>query len=484
MKKIIILIKVSLIAGVLFAQNEVDALRYSYLIPGGTARYNGMAGSFGALGADASTLMFNPAGMGVYRTSDFTFSPAFVITSTDADYLGNVTDDYDFNFNINNFSYIAAIKTNRDEGLKSLNLGFSYNRLNNLHENILIHGTNNINSMTDWFASKANGYKYDQLDGFYTNLAWEGYLIDPEASDTTGTQYVSAYHGQYGQTQKQYISKSGYQGEYNFALAANIENKIFLGASLGLQSVRYKEVKLLEEVDDKDLINDFKSFSFKEALDTKGSGLNFKFGILFAPIDWVRVGASVHTPTFYSLRDNYFTSIKSSFNTASKSKNINSEYGTFNYELTSPFRANASLGFVIAKQALLNIDYEYVDYSMARLRSNDYAFFSENNNVRDEYKAGNNIRLGVEYKYGLVYFRGGGAYYDSPYKSSLINKNAYTLVYSGGIGVRNDFMYFDISYSYINNNNYYFMYEGYVDSPATELMKKQSRIVTTLGFKF
>jgi hypothetical protein len=486
MKKVIILIGVFLMAIVtLNAQNEIDALRYSYTIPGGTARSMGMGGSFGALGADASSVIFNPAGMGVFRTSDFTFSPSFVITNTEADLLGSKADDYDFNFNINNLSYIGSIPINNENGLTSVNLGMSYNQLNNFNENVLIEGKNTYNSMTDWFAANGSGYKYDQLDAFYSGLAWEAFLIDPNPADTTNTSFVSAYYDNYGQTQKQYISRSGSQGEYNFAASANIMHKLYIGASIGLQSIRYKEVKVLEEIDIEDNINDFNSFSFKESLETRGSGINFKVGLLYSPIPWVRLGGSVQTPTFYDLRDSYFTSVSSSFEDADKSVNWDSPHGSFDYEMNSPFKANASMGFIIAKQALVNIDYEYVDFTMARLRSDDYAFFNENTNIRNEYKPAHNIKLGLEYRFGPVSFRAGGAYYDTPYNSDHINKDAYTLVYSGGIGIRSESMYFDVAYASANSNNYYYLYEGSsVTSPASEITKSQNRIITTVGFKF
>ena len=126
MKKVFILIGVLVMVTVtLNAQNEIDALRYSYNIPGGTARSMAMGGSFGALGADASSIIFNPAGMGVFRTSDFTFSPSFVLTNTEADFLGSRADDYDFNFNINNLSYIGSIPINNENELTSVNLGMS-----------------------------------------------------------------------------------------------------------------------------------------------------------------------------------------------------------------------------------------------------------------------------------------------------------------------------------------------------------------------
>ncbi|HSH66758.1 MAG TPA: hypothetical protein VLB84_13425, partial [Bacteroidia bacterium] len=50
-----------------YSQNDIDAMRYSQLTFGGTARFNSMAGSMGALGGDISTLSFNPAGIGIFR---------------------------------------------------------------------------------------------------------------------------------------------------------------------------------------------------------------------------------------------------------------------------------------------------------------------------------------------------------------------------------------------------------------------------------
>lgn len=474
------------VSGWVYGQNEVDALRYSLLNPGGTARYNAMGGSFGALGADPSVLYFNPAGMGVYKSSDFSFSTGFVVTNNYATFNGSEASDYDFNFNINNLSYIGTIPVNNESGISSINLGISYNRLNNFNENIYIEGTNNYNSMTDWFAARGKGISYSYLNGddnFYSNLAWESWLIDQNLPDTMS--YVGVYYGKYGQTEEQSIYRNGNQGEYNFAMSANVMNKVFIGASMGIQSINYEEVKILQEKDELDSIPDFNSFSFKEYLETKGSGINFKIGVLYSPLPWVRIGGAVHTPTFYDLRDSYYTSVTSSFEDPTKSKSKESALGSFDYELTSPFRANASLGFIIQKIALINIDYEYVDYSLARLRSYDYVFSDENKNIRAEYKPSHNVKLGLEYRLGPLAFRLGGAYYDTPYKSDHINKDAYTLVYSGGLGVRSDNMYFDVSYSYITGKSGYFMYEGYDNtSPITDIIKDRSRIVTTLGFKF
>ncbi|MFA6798620.1 MAG: hypothetical protein WCR39_04935, partial [Bacteroidales bacterium] len=66
-KKILIISMLLLGALGLSAQNEQDALRYSFIQTGGTTRSISMGGAFGAVGGDFSSLSINPAGLGIYR---------------------------------------------------------------------------------------------------------------------------------------------------------------------------------------------------------------------------------------------------------------------------------------------------------------------------------------------------------------------------------------------------------------------------------
>ena len=71
MKRLYILASLAVAALAVQAQNTYinDRLTGSQDVIG-TARYVGMGGALGALGADLSTIDFNPAGMGLYRKSD------------------------------------------------------------------------------------------------------------------------------------------------------------------------------------------------------------------------------------------------------------------------------------------------------------------------------------------------------------------------------------------------------------------------------
>jgi len=485
MKKIIfIIIGVVITNFTLYSQNEVDALRYSQSFYGGTARAVGMAGAFGALGGEISSLSYNPAGIGIYRRSEFTFTPTFYFNKTSADYLNTTNEDFKYNLNLNNLGLVATYNTKNESGWISVNFGFGYNRMNNFHKNISIEGYNSTGSMTDYFAKLANGHNSDDLNGFNEGLAWESYLIDPDTNNIDEYRYVSAFSN-YGELQRKNISSKGSVGEYIFTLGTNYNNMLYLGGTIGIQSVNYTENTEYSETDENNVIPDFNNFIFTQHLKTKGTGFNFKFGAIFRPVDWVRIGAAIHTPTFFDLTDTYSSSISSSFADASKSSQVDSKDGDYNYELTTPFKAVGSIGFVIKKSAIIGIDYEFVDYTLARLRASDYSFRTENNSIETHYQATANIRAGIEYRIGPFSIRAGYGLYGSPYKSDQVNKDAFTTSYSGGFGIKNKDFFFDLAYTYNTSEEKYYLYDPYyVNIKSTNLKSTSSQFLATIGFKF
>ena len=501
MKKIAILtIGLSIIVSLSYSQNEVDALRYSYTMPVGTARYTGMAGSFGALGADPSTLIFNPAGIGVYKTSDISFTPSFEFNNSTTNYLDKTRSYEYFGMKFNHVSYIGTLPIYDElhNQHSYFNFGFSYNKLNSFNENIIIDGQNYENSITDYFAARANGIHpsmlYDE-DNFYSHLAYEQYLINPVSPNATN--YVSAFN-RYGERQKQLIERRGNQGEYNIALSGNIQHKLFLGMSLGIQDIYFREVKTLEENDPDDIIANFKSLRFKENLNTQGTGYNIKLGFLYSPVESLRIGAGFHTPTIINLHDDYSTSLKGNFDYQyDKNDSETSLDGSYDYVLKTPAKFNASIAGIFEK-FLINFDYELVNYSKAQLRVkdswglnnswglNDDVFEYANENIDLIYKAVSNMKVGLEYREGMFKYRLGFGYFESPYKSNEINRNNYSMMYSAGLGFRFDDAYIDIGYSLLDNKDlYYNMYSGYgVESPMAKINKTQHRIAITFGVKF
>ncbi len=148
-----------------FAQNVDDALRYSQIFYGGTARFMSMGGAFTALGGDMSTFSQNPAGIGVFRSSEISFTPQLFHIGTSANFHG-LSKDYLYNFNIGQIGIVSNLITNaKESGLISLNVGYSFNKTNNLNSSIRIQGNSSSNSLADAWADQSSGTYYSDLEG-------------------------------------------------------------------------------------------------------------------------------------------------------------------------------------------------------------------------------------------------------------------------------------------------------------------------------
>ena len=90
----------------LLAQNEVDALRISTSNPGGTGRSTGLANAFGALGADPVAAGINPAGFGLYRTSELSVTPMVEVNGVTSTAYGTQAVDSKTTFVMNNLALI------------------------------------------------------------------------------------------------------------------------------------------------------------------------------------------------------------------------------------------------------------------------------------------------------------------------------------------------------------------------------------------
>ncbi len=139
MKYKIILWACFMSAGESFAQDANDALRYSMQSFGTTARSMSMGGAFGALGADFSSLSSNPAGIAVYRRSEFTISPVLQFNNANSSYLGTESTNSNANLGVGNIGFVLAFpREKKVSGWKGTSFGFGYNRINSLAADFLL----------------------------------------------------------------------------------------------------------------------------------------------------------------------------------------------------------------------------------------------------------------------------------------------------------------------------------------------------------
>lgn len=474
------------------AQNETDALRYSQVFPGGTARMMSMGGAFSAFGGDFSTLSINPAGIGVYRSSEYTVTPSMNYMNIQSQYLGNSKNDSKSNFFIGNAGLIFSRRTGKSTGLVTLNFGVGYNRENDFHQKMNMGAVNNNNSLLDNFADNADGTGYQDLYPFEEGLAWDVYMIDTVIGQPTNYETVFSLWGDrpnstYGQEQRRSISSFGGIGEYVFSMGANINNMFYFGGTFGIHNLNYTRETFHYETDPDNHIEEFDYFKFYEYLRARGTGFSFKMGFLYKPIQMLRIGGAVHFPYSFRVREDYYSNIEAGFDTpdanGDKVYTSSSPNGSYDYRVSPPFKVIGNVGVQLFKLALIGMDIEFINYtSMSLHRGNDgYDFMIENEAINEAYRPVVNVRGGAEFKLGAVSLRGGAAYYMSPYKESEANKDASYLSLTCGLGYRTNHFFIDMAYVYMGHDEYYFMYPG---ADPVKNTYNQHQFLTTIGFKF
>lgn len=494
------------ILGFLFslnAQNSSDALRYSFLEVGGTARTVSLGGALGALGADFAVLSINPAGLAAYRSSDFTFTPTVSATSVSSRLInsdGDVMKENNTRFNFNNIGLVIAQQ--KSGKMKTVNFGIGFNRLANFNGRFAYSGKS-VGSYVDRFVELAtdenrNPIIPDNLDAFEAGLAYlTGAIYDPD--DTDGIpEWGSDFGGNPEVFKEQEIRTKGSLNEIVFSLAGNYEERLMFGGTIGVNILNYSERKTYKEADtgggkDGD-VPFFNELSFIEDLTTSGIGINAKVGIIYRFTQAFRLGVALHSPTLFSMDDTFYTEMIYNFSGNDGLPIVTEEAspdGSFDYGLRTPLRVITSAGFIIKKRGFVTAEIEWVDYSAAQFNltrnsnsSDGDALYQRelNQQIEDEFQSAVNIRLGGEYAMNAYRFRVGTGFQGTPYANGSIQNNYFT----GGVGYRAESFYLDLAYRLA------FLEEGYVpylmESIADQqLVNKESvrhKIMMTMGFRF
>jgi long-subunit fatty acid transport protein len=337
---------------------------------------------------------------------------------------------------------------------------------------------NTTGSLLDAYVAQAAGHKPKDLDDFSTGLAYDAFLINPLGDSTKYNHVISHY----GELQTRTVQSKGAMGEIAVSFGGNYKDRVFLGATLGIVRVRYYEEYAFRESDEKDTINEFKSFTYRQNLLSNGTGINFKVGVIVKATDWLRLGAAVHTPTKISMADSYTYS----FNSDLENNHIykaNSPEGNFNYTITTPFRAIGSIGVIINKRGLLNAEYEYVNYKNGYLSSTPDVFSDVNSYIRKQYVSAGNIRIGGEVRFDPISIRLGYAIYGSPFGTG-INKAANRSSYTAGIGYRKDSFFMDAAFVLTAYRDYSYLYDPTINTAVVKNDYTATSLIFTIGFRF
>lgn len=481
MKKAIV-ISIFLISSIsLFAQNSVDALRYSQTYNGGTARYLAMGGAFGALGGDLSVMGSNPAGLAIFRSSQISFTPTVYFGNSLSSMNSSSISGRKDNFNINNFAAVFASRFNEDKsGWKSFQFGIGLNRLNNYNSRYNIENHNSTASLITDYQDQAYGLYPSALDAFTTDLAWKTYMFQDTVWLNNGALAYTSALNKGGALEKETITRKGSSNELNFSFAGSYNDKIYIGASIGFPNIRYFEDVSYNAVDDADTLLGFKSFTMNRHLETMGNGVNFKMGLIFRPSPYLRLGVNFESPTWYSLHDTYYNDMNQVMENGN-TYDAASPTGNFDYNLTTPMKIGFGAGVIVGHFMVLSGDINYKDYSAASLSSTAYSFSNENNDVNAKYQAAMDLKAGAEFNLNPIALRIGYANYGNPYISTVNQYSRWDA--SAGIGYRENNFTLDFAYIYSKSSENYYMYDPvFVDPTSTEL--NTHKILISVGLKF
>ncbi|MFR9593894.1 MAG: outer membrane protein transport protein, partial [Rikenellaceae bacterium] len=212
----------------------------------------------------------------------------------------------------------------------------------------------------------------------------------------------------------------GSVGEYDISMGANISNKFYIGATLGITSLNqrinynYSEDYTSQGSSDYEL----NYAHYNQTAILNGTGVNFKLGIIYRPTTQFRVSFAVHTPTAYTIDREYQAAAASSVkvNTATPEEDINpdssgnayfeetspllADYDEYGWCFKTPTRILAGASYLIGNRAIVSIDYQRDWYNNMRMTSAPYGIntYDYENQANSYLKATNTLRIGGEFR--------------------------------------------------------------------------------------
>ncbi len=514
--------------------------------PTGSARFIGIGGQYSSLGGDVSSISGNPAGLGFYTRSEFSFSPGVSLGATSSTFGGgSATTSSVSNFNLANLSIVFAGNEPQYKGAWRGSFGIGYTRNSSLGNSVAFSG-NSGSSITDSFAERAtseqispddlqDGLFIDAPNYYYSSDAYYwSFLLQPRIG-TSPLQFDGVEATKLAPTQNYLFSSTGRTSQWTLSYGGTANEKLYLGFSLGIPSFSYETKSTLKEnVTNYDAIS---SVEYSKILSTSGSGLNLTGGFVYRPNETIRFGGSITTPTWYSVDGTYSSSVLTTIDAskiggiplsnyfattqtnilsklsnlgygivqkngayyATKAPRVNIAENVENYNMTNPFKANLGASIFFGKKGFISADAEYVNYRGIRFYTDmdDQGLISNlkgaEAEVKSIYQNVWNLKLGGEFRATQhVSLRAGYGYYGSPYNETKIfsgsskpNVNLGTQSLSAGIGYKNNSFHLDLGFVHSTTDQIYTPYFLNDNSQASAIIKKtQDNIVASVGIYF
>lgn len=517
MKKIALSTMLAFVAASVVAQVASDAIVFNRTDYEGTARLQAMGGAFGALGADLSSQSINPAGLASYRATEFGFSVGVNSTNVNTNNYGMRHEENKLSGSLDQMGISFAFETQRSNGEGTLGHAFSvnYTQLADYNRTSTFLDKNQCNSILDYMCLYPDNAFLGDL-GFSAGVLAKNFLDEdgnripcihnvweiPVAENTVDEGARQDDKGGLISHEK-YVKERGSKGEIAFSYAMNISQKLYWGASIGVQTLTRREKTLLHESfrDYDPLTTDdyyYDNINYATYLDQDGAGVNFSFGLIARPIQYLRLGVAIHSPTFFHIEESYSADL-TAFEGNVYSKRASSGEYEYEYRYYTPGRLDLSFAGVIGNYGIVSVDYEYSNYERGKFKERDddfgddpAAYDNANNVIKDTYGASHTLRFGAEMKVlDVVAIRAGYKTQFSPYKEDITLYDYIHRSISGGLGYRVNNFFVDLTYVNTRNQYDYWVLPNdgpntyfYADNIPAKSEATTHKFVFTLGFRF
>ena len=186
-------------------------------------------------------------------------------------------------------------------------------------------------------------------------------------------------------------------------MGSQFKENIYMGASLNFHNVIYSRFDQFTE-NGYEPASEIQRTTFDNYLQTNGNGFSFSMGAIAKLNEYVRLGGSYQSPTWYRLEDDFSQRINSDL--ADDEINfidLNIVNLFESYTIKTPSKLTGSLAVIFAQDGLLSFDYGYQDFSKAELRpTNDSSFQTVNNQISNGNSISdlNAVSGGIGYNFG------------------------------------------------------------------------------------
>ena len=508
----------------------------------GSARYVGMGGALGALGADLSAGSANPAALGLYRRSDASLSFSVLTQGEKPDLNADKT-----HMSFDQMGFVVSIPI-MGKAVKFVNFGANYQKRANFNnafiaDNMQLGGL----SQTQQMADILNNTQYSTP---LADLMYNACLVNPvyirdgqnnvqvDADNLPMYDYYNALESEWNNYDR--VTEGGIAG-YDFNVSMNIKDRVYLGFTLGVNDVDYYSYSTYREFGTVSngtvSIPDVENYTLYNTQHVSGYGVNVKLGAIVRPIanSPFRIGLAVETPTFYHLESYTSYSIDSPLYEDENYDVVLDQDGAGNFvytnylpdvdlaslplKITTPWKVRVSVGHTVGTYLALGAEYEYANYGKTKQGYDDVNYdawgYSYGSTVHDpdmDAMHKSTLRGSHSFKFGMemnltdnVAFRLGYNYYSSMFKkgatldqtgespafgyqttTDYMNKGDVN-IFTAGLGWRGRHFYADVAYKYrMQSGDFYAFDDTYLNRKLTPIDVKLDthQVFFSIGYKF